>query len=411
MIQRPIFWISVLMLPVSSFSQNSDYIEKAIADIENDRYTEAIEILQFAEKTDTTNPDLYYYLGVAQHYLAYDSRPMVDFSIEWSDQIITNMKKAIALKPDYGDAYYFIGGEYGARARFALYEGDIEKCQREYNLGKTSGCFPDWLIEFGRNILKSCKPNAILITAGDVDISAVHYLQFIENYRRDVTALPSGLLNRPWFAMFIKRGIPDYIEPVPLRWSDYEILNMRPYQWKPNIVQVPYDVDSIMNLYVEPDLKHGNITLLSASKAMILEIIEVNQWKRPIHFSLFGRFSKDLQKYFQMCGLTYELLPQEPEKISAPINIEMTENVLLDKTSYNNLASVLNRDMPRASHLLQGYRWLMLSLAEHYHDIGQVSKCEDIIEKMHEYVPADVVPMIDHVTEWIDRLSEQRIRK
>ncbi len=95
-----------------------------------------------------------------------------------------------------------------------------------------------------------------------------------------------------------------------------------------------------------------------------------------------------------------------PEKSNVPINLEMTEEVLLNKANYSHLASVLNSDMPRASHLLQGYRWLILTLAEHYYEIGQVPKCEDIIKKMHTLIPTEVVPMIDYYSEWVDRLSE-----
>ena len=61
-------------------------------------------------------------------------------------------------------------------------------------------------------------------------------------------------------------GIPDYIPSVPLSWSEYEILSMRPYKWKTNTVYIAFNAedfseynihleDSVMKLRVEPNLK------------------------------------------------------------------------------------------------------------------------------------------------------------
>lgn len=51
-------------------------------------------------------------------------------------------------------------------------------------------------LDYGRNLLKSCPPNAILINnGGDTGESAVNYLQKVEDYRTDVVLVNRGVLS------------------------------------------------------------------------------------------------------------------------------------------------------------------------------------------------------------------------
>ena len=397
-------------------SQQSALIDSAHIMFKAHNYPLAIQYLKQAEAENPNDADVQYYLGYYCHYLAYDSRPFAGYDIGWSDLVLQHLKKAISLKPDYGDAYYFLGAEYGGRARIALFERDMETCIDEYVLGRENGGFPDWLIEWGRNILKSCKPNAILFTAGDADLNAIHYLQFVENYRKDVSAFPYAMLDRPWFVTLMKQGIPEYIESVPIGWSDYEIMSMRPYKWKTNDISITYprrmnefhieSTDSIMFLTIEANLERGKGKYLSSDIALLANIIETNDWNRPIHFSLFSRYGDYLMKYFQICGLTYRLLPFNTSENNIAIDIDHTEKILLDKNSFQDLGTVLNSDMPRASHLLHGYRWIYLTVAEQYIKNGDRVKGEMIIETMHDYIPTEILPIKEYYTDMIDRITK-----
>ncbi len=413
-----IFFISVFVASANTIlCQQSALIDSAHSMFKAHNYPFAIQYLKQAEAENPNDPDVQYYLGYYCHYLAYDSRPFSEYDIGWSDLVLHHLNKAIELKPDYGNAYYFLGAEYGGRARIALYDRDMETCINEYVLGRENGGYPDWLIEIGRNILKSCKPNAILFTAGDADINAIHYLQFVENYRKDVSAFPYAMLDRPWFVSLMKEGIPEYIESVPIGWTDYEILSMRPYKWKSQDIPITYprrmneefnieSVDSIMFLAIEANLEKGKGKYLSSDKALLANIIETNDWKRPIHFSLFSSYGDYIKKYFQMCGLTYRLLPFKTTENNITIDIDHTEKVLLDESSFEDLVTVLNSDMPRASHLLQGYRWIFMTVAEKHFNNGDREKGETLIESMQEYIPEEIIPMQDYYKDMIDRITK-----
>jgi hypothetical protein len=53
--------------------------------------------------------------------------------------------------------------------------------------------------DYGRAILDALPENAILLITSDEAVGAVRYLQQVEGVRRDVRALPTGQITRPWF--------------------------------------------------------------------------------------------------------------------------------------------------------------------------------------------------------------------
>lgn len=53
--------------------------------------------------------------------------------------------------------------------------------------------------DYGKNVLKSCKRNAILFTWGDSGAFPLWYLQYVEKYRTDVVLLHSPHLDAYWF--------------------------------------------------------------------------------------------------------------------------------------------------------------------------------------------------------------------
>ena len=415
---KRIFSLNLLaFIIITCYSQEIDFKEQALVEFKNENYSKAIDLLKQAEKQNPKDPEVYYYLGYFCHYLAYDSRPFKSYSLDWSDLVLEYLNKAISIDPNYGDAYYFLGAEYGGRARDALFEGDVKKCGSEYAKSRKLGGNPDWLIELGKNMLKSCEPNAILFTAGDADLNAIHYLQFVENYRRDVSVFPLARLGTPWYVKLMKEGIPDFIPSVPISWTDFQIYSMRNYRWDTNIVEIPicdkynklYNLsgnDTLMNILLEPDLSSDRRTYLSPGSALLIDIIETNKWERPIYFPVLSGKNETFVNYFQLCGLTYRLLPVETEKFGILINSEVIENVYLDKKNYSGLVSSFpENDMPRTSNLLNSYRWILCRLAEHYYKNDKVDKGNYVLEKMNECIPKEVVPLPEYYEKWIKKLK------
>ena len=227
-----IFFTAIITYATSFAIEIGDFKNKAIEAFKNEDYKKAVEILKVAVENGFEDAETYYYLGYFTHYMLYDSKPLIkENHIEYSNNVIEYLEKALALDPDFRNAYSFIGIEYGARAMFALYQGNKNEYIKFYTNGYGKGGFPDWQIEFGRNILKSCEINAIVFLGGDFDYNAVRYLQTIENYRSDVTAIPIGHLDRPWFIKILKNGFDPLVKEIPISLSKYDIEDMRNYKW------------------------------------------------------------------------------------------------------------------------------------------------------------------------------------
>jgi tetratricopeptide (TPR) repeat protein len=79
----PYYFVLLVFISSSTFSQENNYFRQVLDEFEKENYPQAIELLKQAEYQDPTNPDIYYYLGYFCHYLAYDSRPMKDYDLEW----------------------------------------------------------------------------------------------------------------------------------------------------------------------------------------------------------------------------------------------------------------------------------------------------------------------------------------
>lgn len=393
----------VLLLVISLQSQKVDLKQEAAVEFEKGDYPEAISLLKQVASENPNDAEINYHLGYYIHYLCYDSRPLTGYDEKWSDEILEYLNKAIILNPKFGNAYYFIGAEYGARFQNAMRERDIKKMRKELRTGREKGGYPDWLIEYARNILRSCEPDAILFTGGDAEVNPIRYLQVIEDHRKDITVIPVALLERPWFVMLLQEGFKDIFIPAPISLTQEQILDLHPYKWQTNKIKIPisrselekYNIspqDSIMEWELEPDLSSDSRTFLSAKRALIADIIETNRWKRPIFFTLGCSRSHmaGLDKYMKLCGLVRRLLPFETEKYGLSLNPQKIEAVLLQSEHYRYFADVKEHDMPRASRILNNYYVALLNLANHYIETGNKDRAKEILDKMEAYMPQTV---------------------
>lgn len=409
--------VSTLFIVTSLPAQEVDLKQRAADEFENGDYSKAISLLKQAVSQNPNDAEIYYYLGYYTHYLCYDSRPLAEYSEKKSDEILGYLHKAIELNPNYGNAYYFIGAEYGVRFLFALQRRDIKRMRKEIRTGREQGGYPDWLIEYARNMLRACEPNAILFTGGDPDSWPTWYLQFIEGYREDVTVIPMPMLNKPAFAIIWKEGLKGALVSAPIGWSKEQIANMHPYRWKANKIEIPisrsqlerYNLPpehNVMEWELEPDLSSDSRTFLSAGRALLADIIETNRWKRPIYFSLGCAKPRmaGLGKYMQSCGLVRRLLPVEAEKYGLSLNSQKIEDTLLEPDHYRYFADVEKHNMPRASRLLNNYRATLLQLAYRYAKTGNKVKAKEVLDKMEVLMPETVFPILPGFKKGIENL-------
>jgi len=380
----------LMNLSLNGFGQEKTLKEQALEEFKNEHYDQAITLLEQAAKETPKDAEIFYYLGWFNHYRAYDSRPLGGYDFSYSQQIFKYLDKALELKPDYGDAKYFYGAECSGNAFIAMQNYDEEKLKYYYKLANDKGAYPAWLKEFGRNFMNSCDANAILFTGGNADFDVCLYLQLHENVRIDITLLPIGNIDRPWYVKFLKNGLKDAIKKVDLNLTDQQIMDIHPFKWDTTTVSIqvsPADKKHFdladnyqFQWQVEPDFfserLHSKIeseiakkrAYLSPQKAMLLQIVEDNFYQRPIFFSNFcsPTLYGGLNVYFQNCGLVSRLSPILTKDTDFAFNHSKMEEILLEQNLIN-FKKLINSDMPRISGVIvSGYYNTLLNLLERY---------------------------------------------
>jgi len=393
---------------VSAQAQKENLKAKALEEFRLQNYPGAIRYLKQAIKENPKDAELYYYLGYYTHYLCYDSVPLTGYGTAVSDTIIGYLTKALELDPSLGDARYFLGSEHGARALNELDRMNIPGFRRELELGRASGGYPDWLLEYGRNILRSCRPNAILFTSGDAEVLPIWYCQVVENFRADVTQVPIALMQRPWFVMRLKNGLGERRgKQLPISWSDEQILEMRPYKWNTRMMTVPVpeaartqfgmpDSAATFSWTLDPDLKAGDSGFLSTHRALMADMIATNAWKRPIQSSL-GAILPGLDDDLQLTGLAMQLVPFDAAKAGRDIDYDMCIQVLSDAGNFKFLPTLVKNDMPRVSYVLQNYWVAVLRATYGLLQSGDRDRARALFSKAQANLPADILPIREEV--------------
>ncbi len=421
--KKSVFLIALFVniLPFQSiFSQ--DFKKDALKEFRLQHYNEAISLLNKALEKDSGDAELFYYLGYFTHYLAYDSRPIDNYKlIEHSDKVLDYLEKAVKINPKHGDALYFLGAEHGVRFLHWIRKNELSKAINELSIGKQKGCYPDWLLEYAGNILKSCEENAILFLDGDAPFNCTNYLQLVKNIRKDITAIPISLLERTWYLQILKNGIPDYIGSFPIGWDDYQIIDVHSYKWDTTMVKIPI-CDEVKKKYslkegnisvrVSPDLNKAETKYLGVKSAAILNILITNGFKRPVYFlhALGNEPCLGLSNFLQNNGLVYKVLPFDVTETGEDLNIETIEKVYLDENNYFSLPDLGIQQMPRIQNMMSNYYVPFINLINYYTQKNNFTKADNLIKLMEKYILVSIVEKPDFVNRTISDYREKRLK-
>jgi len=276
--------------------------------------------------------------------------------------------------------------------------------------------------DYSYNILQSCAPNSILFTNGDNDTFPLWYLQDVEGVRRDVKIVNLSLLNTQWYIKALKDQDPYNVGTISIRMSDPQIDRLRPIQWNPTKLSIStpklnnqtgyseivkkYSVEDTTTLaagsvsWTMPNtLTFGEVKAVRVQDLMVKEIVESNNWQRPIYFAV--TCSDDsrigLGDYLKMEGMAYRLVPEKRSRSTQFINEEILHEELVGNKDIskdylpgfkfrglNNPGIFFDENQRR---MVQNYRNAFIQLSIYYLNQSKKDMVVTVLDEMEAKLP------------------------
>jgi len=234
--------------------------------------------------------------------------------------------------------------------------------------------------DIARNYLESCEKDAILFTNGDNDTFPLWYAQEVEGIRTDVRIVNLMLFNTDWYIDQMKKKAYDSDPlPISLPWDKYkdgtnnsiyirgndkwasldyilsfvksddprsklELRSRQKVDYIPTQKMIlPVDSLTVLeNGTVKPEnadkiVRDLRIELKPNDQVLKgilaeLDLLGSNHWKRPVYFVTGGNEGAlGLERYFQLEGLAYRLVPIETKEKSFLEVGRIDTDILYDK--------------------------------------------------------------------------------
>jgi len=242
-------------------------------------------------------------------------------------------------------------------------------------------------MEYARNVLESCAPEAILFTGGDNDTFPLWYLQEVEGVRTDVRVIVLSYFNTDWYIEQLKnKHYASDPLPITLKMQHYHdngpndalliadpqndkavntkalismIAEANPslrvasgsrdfmHQSPTPVFSIPVDMSDVdhaipgglKNHIQDKIYLRTNDNYLHKNALIFLDLLVNNQWERPIYFNhtSANNFQFNVKPYLVQEGLVFRLLPIKNDDNSLSHNLTLMYKNMVEQSKFSSL--------------------------------------------------------------------------
>ncbi|MCA9735257.1 MAG: tetratricopeptide repeat protein [Deferribacteres bacterium] len=388
------FLLGLVFFAACTSDVNKELKSQALEAIEKGDYDLAISHLEQGLQKKPKDAELHYLLGQAYRELQFkDGSQINQLNLEMGEKASAEFKKAIEISPDYKGRKFVVGpytkiqSIWGAIAMAYVEAGDIDAAVNAFKRGREEGGYYPAIMEYNRNIMASCEPNAILFTNGDNDTYPMWYLQLVDGYRKDINVVNLSLLNVPWYIKQLKNTYPFGDNRVSMNLTEEEIDVLKPQKWQTQTVVIPgSDTENEISWSVAPTI---NDVAVRVQDVMVMQIVHVNKWQRPVYFSCtVAQVNKiNLNPYLSLEGLVMRLVSEKQD-----ISVDRLQKNCFETYTYEGVNDKRFQYIDELHSMYQNYRAGFMLLADFYSREGDLAEVAKTIEFMNAKLPQEKYP-------------------
>ncbi|MBD2722661.1 tetratricopeptide repeat protein [Hymenobacter armeniacus] len=248
-------------------------------------YAAAVKTLEAAVRLQPANPEAHYFLGYAYSRLnCKDGEALPRARLPLTLKASQEFETVNRLTPHYRgeelalDPYAKIASEWSSLAVHYTAIQKPDSARWAYAQGRKRGGFSDFVLANATALLQQCRPNGLLVSAGDAFTFPLWYLQTMNGLRPDVTVVDVGLLGSRWFPALLENAASVAFKlPGTLRDSiDY-------LPWKTTVITIPDARTQLpFSWKVAPTV---DSQYLYRTDVLLLALLQGNGFKRDVYFT------------------------------------------------------------------------------------------------------------------------------